>query len=91
MTKSNESMALNFYKDKQPKYFEKMGNGFFSKEDFLDLATDSGLSIAAAKLAIKKILDKKEDVLRLIKSSFLPNEHKHEYIKTFEQKIAFMR
>lgn len=91
ITNSGTSMALNFYQDKQPEYFEQMGNGYFSKQDFLDLATESGLSIAAAKLEITKMLDKKNDVIKLIKSSFLPDEKKDDYAKTFKQRLAFMR
>lgn len=90
ITKSGTSMALNFYKDKLPKYFEQMCNGYFSKQDFLDLASDSGLSIAAAKLSIKKLISKQDEVLKLIKSSFLPDDKKDEYTKTFKQRIAFM-
>lgn len=89
-TKSGTSMALNFYKNKQAKYFEKMANGYYSKQDFLDLAVDTNLSITAAKLAIKKILDKTDIIFELIEASYLPQEMKDEYVETVNQRIVFL-
>jgi serine/threonine-protein kinase HipA len=89
-TKSGTSMALSFYQDKQPKYFATMANGYYSKQDFLGLALDANLPISAAKLAIKKILDKTDIIFELIKASYLPQEMKDEYIETVNQRIAFL-
>ena len=88
--RSGTSMALSFYKDKEPKYFEQMANGYFSRQDFLDLAVDANLSLAAAKLAIKQILSKTGSIFELIESSYLPQNMKAEYVETVNQRITFL-
>ncbi|HFB66686.1 MAG TPA: type II toxin-antitoxin system HipA family toxin [Aeromonadales bacterium] len=85
------TMAMRLIEDDTAlPYFGKMGNGFYSKADFILLATQAGIPENAVKKSLTTILKYKDEYLHLIQSSFLPQKQKDAYIKLIKQRIELL-
>jgi serine/threonine-protein kinase HipA len=85
-TPNESDTALDLYKDDiDSKFYSK--NGYFGRPNFEALAEKIGLIPKRAQHIIDTILERQNEVLSMVYSSFLSNEAKGKYISYYNDKL----
>ncbi|SFD96438.1 hypothetical protein SAMN04487869_101405 [Marinobacter sp. DSM 26671] len=84
-------MALRFFKEGQPTYYESMGNGYYAGSDFLELGVKAGLLESAIRKRMTNLLrNTQKQAANVIESSFMTPLQQREYRDLLEQRLRFL-
>ena len=85
-TPNESDTALDLYKgDTESNFYQEYG--YFGRLNFEELANRIGLLPKRAKDIIDRLIDRKEDVITLVKNSFLKDDVKIKYISYYNDKL----
>jgi len=90
--KSENPMALRFLSSGQPSYYETMGNGFYTRCDFIELGIQAGLLVKACTKRIEKLVKNIEiEAPDIVRNSFMDPERQEDYLNLLNARLKFLK